>query len=410
MRTRRPQIRIATVNNYYYLRGGAERVLFDEESMLRAHGHEVLPFSAGWAQNFPAETSHYFIGRKNLYRTFSLRSPADAFRLIHNRREGKAFARLLEEMRPELVHCHNIYGTLTTAILDESNKRGIPTIMTVHDAKLVCPSYLCFHRGVVCEACSGLHFYHCMLNRCHKESFLASAGYTIEAYYNKWLRKYETLRCVITPSRFLKALLEKNGYPADWIMYLPNAVDVKRIVPKFQPGKYVLYVGRLSKEKGVLSLLKAIKDTNIPLRIAGDGPVRPEAEAYAQRHKIAHVRFEGYQKDRELIELFENAAFIVMPSECNENGPISLLEAYAYGKPVLGARIGGIPEFIIPGETGDLFESRNVDQLRVKLTQMWTDREKIAEQGRVARRLVEEQYSLERHYEGLMQIYKRYVI
>lgn len=400
---------IGTVNNFYYLRGGSERVFFDEERALRAAGHEVVPFSTNRVENEPASSASFFVEGRDLDQLSAVGKIRAVPAMIHSRVARKAFGRLLDEHRPDIVHCHNIYGTLTTSILLEAKRRDIPAVMTAHDAKLVCPSYLCLNHGEVCEACQGRRYRHCLQNRCHKNSLVASAIYTAESYYNKWLKRYDILKCVISPSRFLKGLLEKSGYPADWVAYLPNAVDVKAFAPQFSPGDYVLYAGRLSKEKGLLTLLQAINGTGVPLRVVGNGPLRAEVEQFVQQHSIPLVQFEGYRSGEELASLYRNAAFLVLPSECYENAPMTLLEAFAYGKPVLGARIGGIPELIRPGETGELFEARNVEQLRTTLIQMWNDRPRLEERGRNARKLVEEQLSLDRHYEGLISIYRRYV-
>lgn len=402
-------LRIVSPNNYYYLRGGSERVLLDEEGMLCARGHEVIPFSTQRAGNAPSVNDQYFVKSRDLDRLSFLQGVAAIPGMIHNRAAGRRFGSLLSELRPDIIHCHNIYGTLTTSILVEAKRRGIPAVLTAHDAKLVCPSYLCLDHGEVCEACQGRRYHHCLLNRCHKDSLAASAIYTAESYFNKWLKRWEILNQVITPSRFLKSLLEKSGYPADWITYLPNPVDTKALQPNFKPGDYVLYAGRLSKEKGVLTLLKAAEGTGIPLRIVGDGPIRTEAQKFAAGRSLSNVEFLGYKSGPDLAAMFANAAFVVMPSEWYENGPISLLEAYAYGKPVLGARIGGIPEFIVPGETGELFESRNADELRQRMLWLWSNKPRLEDMGHAARRFVEQNHSFDRHYEGLMSIYHRYV-
>lgn len=401
-------MKIVLANNYYYLRGGSERVLFDEERILRKVGHEVVPFSTRRAGNQTAKTEAYFVEACDFDRLSAIGKIRAVPRLIHNQSARRSFGALLEEHHPDIIHCHNIYGALTTSILLEAKRRGIPAIMTAHDAKLVCPSYLCLNHGDVCEACRGRRYFHCLLNRCHKNNVIASAVYTAESFINKWLKRYEILKCVITPSRFHKALFERNGFPSDWVTYLPNAVDAKAFVPNYQPGNYILYVGRLSREKGVISLIEAVKGTGIPLRIVGVGPARAEAERYAGSGKVADISFEGYRTGSELSALFQQCALMVLPSQCYENAPMSVLEAYAYGKPVVGSRIGGIPELIEAGSTGALVESGNIEGLRDTLVRAWDDRVGIEEQGRNARKLVEDQFSLRRHYAGLMAVYRRY--
>jgi glycosyltransferase involved in cell wall biosynthesis len=276
--------------------------------------------------------------------------------------------------------------------------------MTAHDTKLICASYLSLNHGAVCEACAGRHFYHCALQRCHSRGLAASFVYTAEAYFNSWLKRYESLRCIITPSRFLKGLLERNGVKTR-IEVIPNGVDTHAVLPKFSTGKYALYAGRLSAEKGVLTLIKAAMGSGVPLRIVGDGPIRSEAERLVDG--CANIRFEGYRRGKELMEIFRDAAFLVIPSEWYENAPICVLEAYAHGKPVLGANIGGIPELVRPGETGQLFCSGDADELANYLSLMWSSRDKQIDMGRRARQVAESEYSLDLHCDRLEELYKR---
>jgi len=397
-------VRIATTKNYYYLRGGSERVLFDEERFLRARGHTVAPFSSRHRDNLAAETATLFVPERKVDTSSGVRRITGIVSVIHNRAAGRNFGRLLDTFHADLVHAHNIYGTLTTAVLLAARRRGIPAVMTAHDTKLVCASYLSLDHGRVCEACSGIHFYHCALRRCHNRGFGASCVYTAEAYFNSWLKRYDSLQCVITPSRFLKALLEKHGVKAH-LEAIPNGVDTQAICPQFSVGKYALYAGRLSAEKGVLTLIRASRASGVPLRIVGDGPVRQAAERLAEG--CAQIRFEGYRRGAELGELFRDAAFLVIPSEWYENAPMCVLEAYAYGKPVLGANIGGIPELIRPGETGMLFSPGNVDELAACLEHMWSGGRALVDLGRNARGLAEKKYSLDLHCDRIEELYRR---
>lgn len=398
---------IVTANNYYYQRGGSERVLFDEECVLRQHGHRVLPFSTQDDRNEPAATDTYFVPPRRLGEGTVIQRLASVTAVFHNCRAARSFAALVDSCRPDIVHAHNIYGTLSTALISEAAKRGIPVVMTAHDTKVVCATYRCLDHETVCEACQGKHFYRCAVRSCHPQGRGASMVFAAEAYYNRVLGRYGTVKCVIAPSLFLKTLLVRNGVSADRIQHIPNAVDVNRFTPNGGVGEYVLYAGRLSSEKGILTLLKAINGSGVPLRIVGEGPMRGIAERLASTLRLQNVRFEGYRSGEELGKLFKNAAFVVLPSEWYENAPISALEAFAYAKPVLGSRIGGIPELVRPGETGDLFEPKSVEDLRAKLQRMWSNKTGLLKMGRSARRTVEENYSMDLHYSRLLRLYEQ---
>ncbi len=400
-------MRIIFPNNYYYLRGGSERVLFEEQALLKQNSHCVSGFSRKHPDNLPCEYSDHFAELVDIENLSGLAKIKQAFKLIKNKEAAKKFRLVLQDYKPDIVHAHNIYGGLTTSVLDVAKKQNIPSVITLHDCKLICPSYLMLNDGQVCEDCKGRKFINCLKNRCHKNSLVASAIYTAESYYNKWLRKWDSVRSYICPSHFMMDKMKENGLPDDKLVYVPNFVDPDNFKPSFDAGDYVLYVGRLSHEKGVLTLLKALKGTGIPLKIVGDGPVRFQAQDFVQKNQMNDVVFEGYKSGDELAELFRNAAFLAIPSECNENAPMAILEAYAYGKPVLGARIGGIPEMIIEGKTGGLFESGNARELNEKILAMWSSKENLSMMGQAARQRLQENYSPEIHYEKLIEVYNK---
>jgi glycosyltransferase involved in cell wall biosynthesis len=248
------------LNNFYYQRGGSEQVLFEEKRILEENGHQVLAFSQAQPNNEHSEYANYFPPYTTNYENMPLlKRILSSINIVYSRKAGRAFLRFLEESQPDLVHAHNIYGGLTTSVLDAARKKGVPTVMTLHDYKLICPSYLMLNRGKICEDCRGGKFKYCLFNRCHKESFQASLVYCLESYFNKWLGKYDKIAYLICPSRFLFQKLCESGFDKNRLVYIPNYVDVRRFKPQFGRGAYLLYAGRLSREKGVLTLLKAVK-------------------------------------------------------------------------------------------------------------------------------------------------------
>ena len=401
------EMKIVTANNYYYPRGGSERVLFDEERILRGLGNEVVVFSTQHEANLPPPAESYFVPARDLESGSGLGKVKKIAAVFHNHATGQAFGKMLDVQKPDLVHAHNIYGTLTTAVLVEAQRRDIPVVLTAHDAKVVCPTYLCLDHGKVCEACRGSQFYHAALRRCHHQGAIASMIFAAESYFNRWLKRYEIVQQLVAPSLFFRELLIRNGIPGERIAHIANGVDVDRILPKFSAGRYVLYAGRLSREKGVLTLISALRETRVPLRIVGDGPVRREAEELAAG--ADNIVFEGYRVGEELADLFHGASCIVLPSEWYENAPMSILESYAYGKSVVASRMGGLPELIHTGATGELFEAGNIEELRELLVRLWESQSKLVDWGRSARKLVEEKYSLRLHCERLLDLFRKVV-
>lgn len=381
--------------------------MFEQEALLRGAGHEVTGFSRAHQQNQPGIYSEQFPELTDLDSLAGLAKIKQAFKLIRNGQTARKFDTVLGQYAPDIIHAHNIYGGLTTSILDVAKKRNIPVVLTLHDCKLVCPSYLMLCDGQVCNACKGRKFYHCLLKKCHRKSLVASAIYTAESYYNKWLKKWDKVSYYICPSRFMLNNMQANGFPAEKLSYIPNFVDPDKYQPEYMPGCYVLYVGRLSKEKGVPTLLKAMTQLpDVPLRIVGDGPERLACENFVSGNKLVNVRFEGYKSGAELAELYRNARFLVLPSECNENAPMTVLEAFAYGKPAIGSDLGGIPEMVMPGVTGMIFEHGNAGLLAGRIEKLWSDPLAVENMGRNGRQRVENEYSAERHLHDLLEVYK----
>jgi glycosyltransferase involved in cell wall biosynthesis len=398
-------MKIALVNNFYYLLGGSERVMFDDQEALAALGHDVRPFASYDKKNRPAVSSAFFPQIADFRTVRGAALAKTAIDIVYSSSVGRAFGAFLDDFHPDIVHCHNIYGHLTTAALDEAKRRHIPIVMTVHDRKLVCPAYLALRQGKPCQLCQDGAYWRCLRWKCHKQSYAASLVYAAESYFNRFAGKYDAVSRFLCPSRFMQKTLIDSGIAEDRTTYHPNALAPEGYIPCFGPGKYVLYVGRLSAEKGLLLLLAAFERTNIPLRIAGTGPL--EGEMHKRIDGRGHpVKMEGFCAGERLTALYRNSAFTVLPSECYENASMSILESFAYGKPVLASDIGGNPELVSDGVTGRLFPSGSIEGLAEVAREMWEDRNELGSMGRQARALIERQFGQERRLSDLVSIYK----
>jgi glycosyltransferase involved in cell wall biosynthesis len=398
-------MKVVFANNYYYLRGGSERVMFDEIESLKYFAHEIIPFSRFSNKNQSTEYDEYFLPVIDYELMHGLSKVLAAMDIVYSKKIKNKFCSLLDQENPSLVHGHNIYSGLTYSIVDAAKARRIPFVITLHDLKLACPSYLMLNQGQICERCGTGKFWNCAVQRCHKESLPASLIITAEAYYNKLLGKYDWISRFICPSRFLLDKVAAAGIPRDKLVYLSNALNPASYKVNYDNCAYAFFAGRLSKEKGVLTLLKAFKDLTIPLRIAGTGPIESECREFVSMHRMNHVTFEGYCQGDKLKNLFRQATFLIIPSECYENAPMSILEAFAYGKPVIGSNIGGIPEQVVQDETGLLFEASNAESLADAVLFLWKDRSKVESMGRAARHRIKTVFSAERHTEKLLEIY-----
>jgi glycosyltransferase involved in cell wall biosynthesis len=399
-------VRLLYSNNYLYRRGGSERVMFDEAEWFAARGHQTFFFGHRHAECEHMPFASLFPEPVEYAALRGLRKARAAARIVYNVDARWRLRPLVRALHPELMHCHNIYSGLTVAILDEAKRQGVPSLVTLHDYKLACPSYLMLSRGEVCESCVDGSVLNCVARRCHKESLLASAVAAIEAIYASWARKWYLARFWICPSSFLRSIMIRRGYPAERLRHVPNGLDLTEW-PAGTGGDegYALYVGRLSHEKGIEALVRASVGARMPLRVIGQGPERSRLEALAERLG-ANVRFEGHRSSSELRPLLRGAACLVVPSIWYENAPMTIIEAMASGKPVIGSAIGGIPEMVEDGETGLLVPPGDIERLRDAMEKLAGDDGLRRAMGRAARRSAEVKFSLDVHAERLSAIYE----
>ena len=399
---------LLSINNYYYYRGGAETIFLEHNRLFTELGWNVTPFAMRHPQNLATPWSKYFVDEIELGASYSLvgklvRVP----KVIYSLEARRRLAALLRAAPADICHAHNIYHHISPSILGLLRRRGIPTVLTLHDLKIACPAYNMLAPDGICERCRGGRVYNVVAHRCIKGSLALSGIVMAEAIVHRLLGSYR--KCVsrfIVPSRFyVEKLLEWGVAPA-LLTHVPNFVDAARYEPGYEPGTSFMYFGRLSREKGLATLIRAAAASGSQLTIVGTGPQLEELRKLAAQLS-ANVSFPGYQTGAALHDHIRAARAVVLPSEWYENAPMSVLEAYALGKPVIGARIGGIPELIREGQTGTTFASGNVESLAQTLLGFSArPRPEIAVMGRNARAWVEEAFSLSAYTQRVLKIYQ----
>lgn len=391
-------MRILLSNKFYYHRGGDCICMLSLEQLLRAHGHEVAVFAMDFPENLESPWKKYFPSEVKFKPGSGM---VEAFlRPFGTSEVRKKFNALLDDFRPDVVHLNNIHSQLSPVIAEMAHRRDIRVVWTLHDYKLLCPRYDCLRGSeTVCESCftdkrKVLEY------RCMKNSKLASFLSYCEAM--KWSRKrLEACTDVfIGPSLFICDKMKQGGFNTDKLHVLCNFIDVDKCYREEYAERedYYCFIGRLSHEKGIKTLIEAANRlSQYPLLIIGGGPMEEELKAIADNH----IKFVGFKQWEEIKELVGKARFSVIPSEWYENNPLSMIEAECLGTPVLGARIGGIPE-LISEATGMTFESRNVKDLREKIEAMFGhsfDYETIADSA-------QRRFNSEMHYHEILKIYK----
>lgn len=272
---------------------------------------------------------------------------------------------------------------------------------------MLCLNYKMMQHNQVCEECRNGKYYRCALNRCVKDSFAKSCVNVAEGYLHKWRHSYDAIGEIITPSAFYKEMFEKFGINSSRVMHIPNFIDVARpeITALNDREKYYLYFGRLSEEKGIMTLLKAVENTKLQLKIVGTGPSEEEVRNYVHMHKMDNVKLLGFKSGKELSDVIGNAKAVILPSEWYENGPYSAIEALQLGRPIVGADIGGIPELV--DKNGFLFESGNDRMLKEKLLEI----EKMNDEQYCALvensfKIFDECYTSDKHFALLKEAYR----
>ena len=399
---------LLSINNYYYYRGGAETVFLEQNKMFQESGWNVVPFAMQSKMNLSSPWSKYFVDDIEFGERYSL--PAKLARVpkvIYSFEARRKLARLIEESRPDVCHVHNIYHHISPSILSLLKQRRIPVVLTLHDLKIACPAYSMLAPDGICERCRGGHLHNVLLHRCIKNSVTLSGIVMLEAILHRLLRTYSS--CVgrfAVPSRFYIEKLCAWGWPPSMFSHVPNFIDPHGYRPQYSPGKYFVYVGRLSREKGLATLIRAASLCGYRLLLVGTGPQLAELSALTAKLG-ADVAFLGFLTGDSLHEVVRSARAVVLPSEWYENAPMTVLEAYALGKPVLGARIGGIQELVYEGETGLGFTSGDVESLAAALRHFAERSDKtIEDMGRRARQIVEQRYTAELYRQRLMSIYR----
>ena len=400
--------RVLQINKFHYAAGGAETYYFALSDLLRDHGHRVGHFSMTHPENEATEYAKYFVNYIDYEQPGLAAKVRNAAKIIYSFEARRKLARLLDDEPFDLAHLHNFHHQLSMSILPEFKRRGMAVVYTTHDLKPVCPNYRMLTHDGICHRCKGKAFYQALRHKCMKGSSLKSLVSVLEMYFHYFMGYYEMVDFFVTPSAFYRDTFIEWGLDPKRIVHVPNFVHVNRFEPRYEPGDYFLYIGRLSWEKGIPTLVEAMADLpESRLLVVGAGDGEEEVRRKVAALGLTHVELLGYKAGSELESLIRNCLAIVLPSEWYENGPMSVIEAYAYGKPVIGARIGGIPEMVEEGATGLLFESGDVEDLRRALRELLARRATVPEMGRRGRLRAEKEYDAPVHWERIRAVYER---
>lgn len=399
-------MKILLANKFYFDKGGADRYTLSLEQLLKAHGHEVVIFSMQQPETLPSPYAKYFVSFLDFSRVrFNLNAFRIIGRMLYSFEAKRNLEALIKAERPDIAHLQNIYHQISPSIFSVLKKYNIPVVQTLHDYNLISPNYLLSAHGGICLHGVGGNYWQTIIHRCIKHSFVASALEALTTAFHRWMRFYERgVDIFISPSKFLHDLVLTHNKHVSDIRVAPLYPTASTHMDH-NSGSYLLYLGRLSEEKGAQDLVEAVAALDAPVKIAGTGPLEQSLQERIAQEKLSHVELAGFQRGQALQELIANARAIVLPSRCYENFPLAVLEAYAAGKPVIAPRHGGCVELVEDKTTGLLYTPNSIESLRHAIANMMDANTDVEAMGKAAKAF-SAQFSESRHYSELMTIYE----
>ena len=399
-------MKILLINNFHFLKGGSERVYFNTAELLKQNGHEVFFFSLFDERNVTNDSPGSFPKVIDFRTSSNINKVLGAFSFVYNTNTALKLNLLLSTLKPDIAHIHLFMGGLTGSILKVLKKHNVPAVHTAHDYRLICPAYLFLDgQNNICEKCITGSYINCAVNKCSDNSYVQSTMLSIDAYVRKmFIRPKNKIDNFIFVSKFAQQIHAKfnNEFRYKSEMLYNFTHFNSNFQPDYQRGEYLLFYGRLSREKGVETLIDSVKHTNINLKIVGDGPLLESLKLT----KTSNIEFLGFKEGEELNSIIKASSYIVVPSEWYENNPMTIVEAFSFGKPVIGANIGGIPELI--KATGFLFNHGDIQDLQVTISKAMNLNNKDYNQLSInAYTFAKDNFNPKVHYKKLINIYHK---
>lgn len=392
MQIRPDKMRILTLHNYTgnYAFGGEGKVFEDETRLLRDHGHEVCQYKCTNSEIMEAKL------HKKIKAFINAPWSKSSYRTNQE---------TIEKFKPDIMHVHNFFFILSPSIFRAAKDAGIPTVVTLHNFRFISPCSQLLRNGQICEICLNKNPWRIMLYRCYRKSFMANLfRYRIYYWGKKKYRWINDIDSFIALTEFGREKYIEGGLPAEKIYVKPNFIDDPITGGKNAPnGHGAIFVGRISKEKGLKTLMQAWLNVDYPLTVVGDGPQMAEIKSIAPKN----VLFVGEKSNEEVMRAIQEASFMVFPSELYEGFPLTILEAMAAGRAVIASDLGPRGEMVHDKKTGLLFRAGDPDDLGEKAKYLADHPLHCTEMGRAARQEYLEKYTEKINYRMLIEIYEQ---
>jgi glycosyltransferase involved in cell wall biosynthesis len=407
-------MKILMVNRCGYSAYGIESYFLNLCELLRQKGHTVIVFTTKDERNIDKQYSDYFVEKIDNEDINSIpinKKISYIPKTIYSLEAQRKIERLILDTRPDIAHLHGINRFISPSILPVLKRFNLPVVYGLYDSGLICPNYRLFSKGKICQACKGNKFYNVIINRCVRDSLplslLAGVEYYIHSMFNMFSQYIDAF---VVPSLFLKRKMVEYGFNPSKFICIPHFIFFDQDITKHEFRNYIVYFGRLVEEKGLFTLLMAIKQTpEVKLLLIGDGTYKEALKKIAAQEKIKNIEFLGYLQKENIKEAVRDALGVIVPSIWYDASPLVIYESFAMGKAVVGSAIGGIPELIDDGVNGLLFKAGDVDNLAEKIKYLFQYKDKISQMGENARKKAASEYSPDVHYEKILDLYQNLI-
>lgn len=411
--------KVLVINKYHFISGGAERYFFSVMDAFRCRGIEAIPFSVNYGKTVSTPYQSYFIepivkdgNTKIFYQKPSWREKISlAKQAIYNETAKKAVHRMIEDLNPDIAYLLNINNHISPSVIDACSELSVPVVMRMSDFNLTCVSNMYYRDGHPCHDCKhGLH--HAVLHRCVHGSISKSLiGVTAIQLHRKW-RIYDKVARFVTPTQFMKQELMDLGFESERIHHIKTFAESQNILSPDENFPYILFVGRFAPYKGIDTALRAFMRADFPgvhLKLIGD-----ENDHDAKRVKAIvtdnfkdRIHFEPFERDKsKLLSLVQKSLFVLVPSENYENLPNTILEAFSCARPVIGTRLGSMPEIIEEGKYGLLYNLGDIEQFAAQMKWMVEHPAEREQMGLNAYQAIQKEYSEENHMSQLISLFE----
>lgn len=412
-------MKVLIVNYRYFISGGPEKYMFNITSELESRGHKVIPFSINSNKNIETKYSKYFVepigDRNSTYFDEVKKTPKTIFQMlsrsIYSFKVKKALKKEIKEEKPDIVYIIHFVNKLSPSVIKAAYEMKVPVVLRLSDYFMLCPRFDFLYNKKVCEDCLKKGYRTCIKRKCVKNSLFASFVRVLSMKIHKYIKIYDKVNYFVTPSNFLRDKLIKNGYDKNKIKCIPTFTKSVNKNTKNIVGKYGLYFGRISEEKGVETLIRAYeKMPNNILKIMGDDTTEEalKLKDYVNNNNLKNIEFVGFKSGKELEKIIQDSRFVLIPSIWYDNLPNTALEAFQYYKPVIASNIGSLPELVEDKYNGYLFKPGNIDDLIKKIK--YLDNDKIVyEMGENSHKKLISDFSVDNHYNQLIGLFNRLI-